>query len=71
VNNAEVQIRQLTPKDAALYRSIRLEGLKKSPDLQERHRDAIKEMDEFLDESKKKDALETQSQSKPTIIGSA
>ena len=31
--------------------------LKKSPDLQERHRDAIKEMDEFLDESKKKDAL--------------
>ena len=48
-----------------------LEGLKKSPDLQERHRDAIKEMDEFLDESKKKDALETQSQSKPTIIGSA
>ena len=34
-----------------------LEGLRKSPDLQERHRDAIKEMDEFLDESKKKDAL--------------
>ena len=32
MNNAEVQIRQLTPKDAALYRSIRLEGLKKSPE---------------------------------------
>ena len=50
-----------------------LEGLRKSPDLQERHRDAIKEMDEFLDESKKKDALgaQSESQSKPTIIGSA
>ena len=50
-----------------------LEGLRKSPDLQERHRDAIKEMDEFLDESKKKDALgaQSKSQSKPTIIGSA
>ena len=50
-----------------------LEGLKKSLDLQERHRDAIKEMDEFLDESKKKDALgaQSESQSKPTIIGSA
>lgn len=46
-----------------------LEGLKKSLDLQERHREAIKEMENFLDESKK-DALETQSQSK-TIIGSA
>jgi len=32
VNTAEVQIRQLTPKDAALYRSIRLEGLKESPE---------------------------------------
>jgi len=50
-----------------------LEGLRKSPDLQERHQDAIKEMDEFLDESKKKDALgaQSESQSKPTIIGSA
>ena len=50
-----------------------LEGLRKSPDLQERHRDTIKEMDEFLDESKKKDALgaQSESQSKPTIIGSA
>ena len=44
-----------------------LEGLKKSLDLQERHQDAIKEMDEFLDESKKKDALEAQ----PKVIGSA
>ena len=32
MNTAEVQIRQLTPKDAALYRSIRLEGLKESPE---------------------------------------
>lgn len=50
-----------------------LEGLRKSSDLQERHQDAIKEMDEFLDESKKKDALgaQSESQSKPTIIGSA
>ena len=44
-----------------------LEGLKKSLDLQERHQDAIKEIDEFLDESKKKDALEAQ----PKVIGSA
>ena len=50
-----------------------LEGLRKSPDLQERHQDAIKEMDEFLDKSKKKDTLgaQSESQSKPTIIGSA
>ena len=32
VNIAEIQIRQLTPGDAALYRSIRLEGLKESPE---------------------------------------
>jgi RimJ/RimL family protein N-acetyltransferase len=32
VNTAEIQIRQLTPGDAALYRSIRLEGLKESPE---------------------------------------
>ena len=32
MNTAEVQIRQLTPGDAALYRSIRLEGLKESPE---------------------------------------
>jgi RimJ/RimL family protein N-acetyltransferase len=32
VNTAEVQIRQLMPGDAALYRSIRLEGLKQSPE---------------------------------------
>ena len=50
-----------------------LKGLKKSQDLQERHRDAIKEMEDFLDESKKKEAFEAQSedQSKPRIIGSA
>jgi RimJ/RimL family protein N-acetyltransferase len=32
VNTAEIKIRQLTPGDAALYRSIRLEGLKESPE---------------------------------------
>ena len=32
VNTAQIQIRQLTPGDAALYRSIRLEGLKESPE---------------------------------------
>jgi hypothetical protein len=50
-----------------------LEGLKKSLDLQERHQDAIKEMEEFLDESKKRDALgaQSESQSKPIVIGSA
>jgi hypothetical protein len=31
--------------------------LKKSPDLQERHQETIKEMEDFLDESKKEDAL--------------
>jgi len=46
-----------------------LEGLKRSPDLQERHQDAIKEMNEFLDESKKKDALEAQPSK--SVIGSA
>jgi len=45
-----------------------LEGLKKSLDLQERHRETIKEMEDFLDESKKKDALGAQSKS---VIGSA
>jgi hypothetical protein len=34
-----------------------LRGLKKSPDLQERHQKTIKEMEDFLDESKKEDAL--------------
>jgi RimJ/RimL family protein N-acetyltransferase len=29
---ADIYIRQLTPEDAALYRSIRLEGLKESPE---------------------------------------
>ena len=29
---ADIYIRQLTPGDAALYRSIRLEGLKESPE---------------------------------------
>jgi len=49
-----------------------LKGLKKSQDLQERHRDAIKEMEDFLDESKKKEAFEAnEDQSKPRIIGSA
>ena len=32
VNTADIKIRQLTPGDAALYRSIRLEGLKESPE---------------------------------------
>ncbi|MBV8577371.1 MAG: GNAT family N-acetyltransferase [Acetobacteraceae bacterium] len=32
MNTAQIQIRQLTPGDAALYRSIRLEGLKESPE---------------------------------------
>ena len=33
---------------------LMLEGLKKcSPDLQERYQEAIKEMEDFLDESKK------------------
>ncbi|MBV8506321.1 MAG: GNAT family N-acetyltransferase [Alphaproteobacteria bacterium] len=32
VNTAQTQICQLTPGDAALYRSIRLEGLKQSPE---------------------------------------
>ena len=52
---------------------LMLKGLKKSPNLQEQYQDAIKEMEKFLDKSKKKDALEAQSepQSKPIIIGSA
>ena len=32
---------------------LMLEGLKERPDLQERHQEAIKEMEDFLDESKK------------------
>jgi RimJ/RimL family protein N-acetyltransferase len=32
VEIADIEIRQLTPADAALYRSIRLEGLKYSPE---------------------------------------
>jgi hypothetical protein len=50
-----------------------LKSLKKSLDLQERHRDAIKEMEEFWDDLKKKDELRAQSesQSKPRIIRSA
>ena len=32
MNTADIKIRQLTPGDAALYRSIRLEGLKESPE---------------------------------------
>jgi RimJ/RimL family protein N-acetyltransferase len=32
VNTTDVQIRQLTPADAALYRGIRLAGLKHSPE---------------------------------------
>jgi RimJ/RimL family protein N-acetyltransferase len=32
VDAADIQIRQLTPADAALYRSIRLAGLKDSPE---------------------------------------
>jgi RimJ/RimL family protein N-acetyltransferase len=32
VDTAEIQIRQLTPADAALYRGIRLAGLKYSPE---------------------------------------
>ena len=32
---------------------LMLEGLKECPDLQERYQEAIKEMEDFLDESKK------------------
>ena len=32
---------------------LMLKGLNKQPDLQERHQEAIKEMEDFLDESKK------------------
>lgn len=32
---------------------LMLEGLKQRPDLQERHQETIKEMEDFLDESKK------------------
>jgi hypothetical protein len=46
-----------------------LKGVKKSPDLQERHQEAIKEMEDFLDKSKK-DAPSIEAQSK-TIIGKA
>jgi len=46
-----------------------LEGLKKSPDLQEQHQEAIKEMEDFLDKSKKEDAP-SQAQSK-SIVGEA
>ena len=47
-----------------------LQGLKKSPDLQERHQEAIKEMEDFLDKSKKEDAPSPEAQSK-SIIGEA
>jgi hypothetical protein len=47
-----------------------LEGLKKSPDLQERHQEAIKEMEDFLNESKKEDAPSLKAQSK-SIVGQA
>jgi hypothetical protein len=46
-----------------------LEGVKKSPDLQEQHQEAIKEMEDFLDKSKKEDAP-SQAQSK-SIVGEA
>jgi ribosomal protein L10 len=47
-----------------------LRGLKKSPDLQERHQEAIKEMEDFLNRSEKKDTLSPETQSK-SIIGEA
>jgi hypothetical protein len=49
-----------------------LEGLKKSPDLLERHQETIKEMEDFLDESKKEDALkESPAAQSKSIIGEA
>ena len=48
---------------------LMLKGLKKSPNLQERHQEAIKEMEDFLNKSKKED-VSSQVQSK-TIVGSA
>jgi hypothetical protein len=45
-----------------------LRGLKESPDLQERHQEAIKEMKDFLNESKKEDTPSPEAQSK-SIIG--
>jgi hypothetical protein len=47
-----------------------LRGLKKSPDLQERHQEAIKEMEDFLDGSKKEDTPSPEAQSN-SIIGKA
>jgi Sec-independent protein translocase protein TatA len=58
---------------------LMLKGLKKSPNLQEQHQEAIKEMENFLNESKKED-MSSQAQSKKeessqaqskTIVGSA
>jgi hypothetical protein len=48
---------------------LMLKGLKKSPNLQEQHQEAIKEMEDFLNESKKED-VSSQAQSK-TIVGTA
>jgi len=48
---------------------LMLKGLKKNPNLQERHQEAIKEMEDFLNESKKED-VSSQAQSK-TIVGTA
>jgi len=48
---------------------LMLKGLKKSPNLQEQHQEAIKEMEDFLNKSKKED-VSSQVQSK-TIVGSA
>jgi len=48
---------------------LMLKGLKKSPNLQEQHQEAIKEMENFLNESKKED-VSSQAQSK-TIVGAA
>jgi len=48
---------------------LMLKGLKKSPDLQKRHQETIKEMEDFLNESKKED-VSSQAQSK-TIVGAA
>lgn len=57
----------------AIKVKLMLKGLKKSPNLQEQHQEAIKEMEDFLNESKKEDVssqVSSQAQSK-TIIGSA
>ena len=53
----------------AIKVKLMLKGLKKSPNLQEQHQEAMKEMEDFLNESKQED-MSSQTQSK-TIVGAA